>query len=87
MCKEKKFGLKGVGEEMEQAAIRSYSHVESGIRIRSGGDSLHELTKNKSTSPERFELSRANPMYLAGTRLNHSAKATLFGTELWLSFK
>ena len=29
------------------------------------------------TSPERFELSRGNPMYLAGTRLNHSAKATL----------
>jgi hypothetical protein len=28
-------------------------------------------------SPERFELSRGNPMYLAGTRLNHSAKATL----------
>ena len=30
--------------------------------------------------PERFELSRGNPMYLAGTRLNHSAKAT-FGFE------
>ncbi|EFJ36857.1 hypothetical protein SELMODRAFT_403629 [Selaginella moellendorffii] len=28
------------------------------------------------SSPERFELSRAEPMYLAGTRLNHSAKAT-----------
>ncbi|WVZ12924.1 hypothetical protein V8G54_017454 [Vigna mungo] len=25
---------------------------------------------------DRFELSRGNPMYLAGTRLNHSAKAT-----------
>ena len=24
------------------------------------------------SSPERFELSRGNPMYLAGTRLNHS---------------
>uniref|UniRef100_A0A3Q7FXK8 Uncharacterized protein n=1 Tax=Solanum lycopersicum TaxID=4081 RepID=A0A3Q7FXK8_SOLLC len=32
--------------------------------------------KNKKSSPERFELSRGNPMYLAGTRLNHSAKAT-----------
>ncbi|AES91498.2 hypothetical protein MTR_4g114190 [Medicago truncatula] len=29
------------------------------------------------SSPERFELSRGNPMYLAGTRLNHSAKATV----------
>ena len=27
-------------------------------------------------SPKRFELLRGNPMYLAGTRLNHSAKAT-----------
>ena len=39
--------------------------------------------KNKKTktdsSPERFELSRGNPMYLAGTRLNHSAKATFLG--------
>ncbi|KAL3535516.1 hypothetical protein ACH5RR_003977 [Cinchona calisaya] len=33
--------------------------------------------KKFETSPERFELSRGNPMYLAGTRLNHSAKATL----------
>ena len=32
--------------------------------------------KLKTSSPERFELSRGNPMYLAGTRLNHSAKAT-----------
>jgi hypothetical protein len=31
----------------------------------------------KKTTPERFELSRGNPMYLAGTRLNHSAKASL----------
>ena len=28
------------------------------------------------SSPKRFELLRGNPMYLAGTRLNHSAKAT-----------
>ena len=28
------------------------------------------------SSPERFELSWGNPMYLAGTRLNHSAKVT-----------
>ena len=33
--------------------------------------------KKNLASPERFELSRGNPMYLAGTRLNHSAKATL----------
>ncbi len=32
--------------------------------------------KQKNTLPERFELSREDPMYLAGTRLNHSAKAT-----------
>jgi hypothetical protein len=31
----------------------------------------------KDSTPERFELSRGNPMYLAGTRLNHSAKASL----------
>ena len=31
----------------------------------------------KESTPERFELSRGNPMYLAGTRLNHSAKASL----------
>ena len=31
----------------------------------------------RGSSPERFELSRGNPMYLAGTRLNHSAKATV----------
>ena len=31
----------------------------------------------KNTTPERFELSRGNPMYLAGTRLNHSAKASV----------
>ncbi|KAK9016582.1 hypothetical protein V6N11_079077 [Hibiscus sabdariffa] len=30
-----------------------------------------------NATPERFELSRGNPMYLAGTRLNHSAKASL----------
>jgi hypothetical protein len=30
-------------------------------------------------SPKRFELLRGNPMYLAGTRLNHSAKATRTG--------
>ena len=37
-----------------------------------------KITKwKKYTTPERFELSRGNPMYLAGTRLNHSAKATL----------
>ena len=35
----------------------------------------------KESSPERFELSRGNPMYLAGTRLNHSAKATLYLRE------
>ena len=37
--------------------------------------------KKKVASPERFELSRGNPMYLAGTRLNHSAKATLDDIE------
>jgi hypothetical protein len=35
--------------------------------------------RQKRTTPERFELSRGNPMYLAGTRLNHSAKASLYG--------
>ena len=34
--------------------------------------------EKKNTTPERFELSRGNPMYLAGTRLNHSAKASLY---------
>lgn len=38
---------------------------------------LFLLIKILHPSPERFELSRGNPMYLAGTRLNHSAKATL----------
>ena len=40
----------------------------------------------KATSPERFELSRGNPMYLAGTRLNHSAKATMWKQLLWHLF-
>ena len=35
------------------------------------------MTLKKSTTPVRFELSRGNPMYLAGTRLNHSAKTSL----------
>ena len=39
----------------------------------------------KCSSPERFELSRGNPMYLAGTRLNHSAKATVVeGNEIYI---
>jgi hypothetical protein len=44
------------------------------------------VNKNKNdlkTSPERFELSRGNPMYLAGTRLNHSAKATMLYTFVY----
>jgi hypothetical protein len=35
------------------------------------------LSRATISSPKRFELLRGNPMYLAGTRLNHSAKATL----------
>lgn len=42
----------------------------------------HEMAKikikAKATTPERFELERVNPMYLAGTSLNHSAKASRF---------
>jgi hypothetical protein len=42
--------------------------------------------KNKKHStPERFELSRGNPMYLAGTRLNHSAKASLLSCDWYIS--
>jgi hypothetical protein len=33
--------------------------------------------------PKRFELLRGNPMYLAGTRLNHSAKATRYADRLY----
>ncbi|KAF8401105.1 hypothetical protein HHK36_014408 [Tetracentron sinense] len=43
--------------------------------------------KIKSSSPERFELSRGNPMYLAGTRLNHSAKATFYGCSRKFALK
>ncbi len=40
------------------------------------------LYNSQSSQPERFELSRGNPMYLAGTRLNHSAKAAI-GVQSW----
>ena len=49
-------------------------------------ENLKFLKKQKFiTSPERFELSRGNPMYLAGTRLNHSAKATV-DVRCWYFF-
>ena len=42
-----------------------------------GKKKKEEKEKKDIATPERFELSRGNPMYLAGTRLNHSAKASL----------
>lgn len=34
------------------------------------------IKRAKNTTPERFELSRAEPIDLAGQRLNHSAKVS-----------
>ncbi|KAA0048350.1 hypothetical protein E6C27_scaffold264G00660 [Cucumis melo var. makuwa] len=47
------------------------------MEVRVMGKKKKKKKKCQKSSPERFELSRGNPMYLAGTRLNHSAKATL----------
>lgn len=73
-------------KEMEMAATARNVHKRDGFwqsfprkmftRESGFGDHFDEKNKNKLPSPERFELSRGNPMYLAGTRLNHSAKAT-----------
>ena len=52
--------------------------VENQIK---GGKVKNNKKKKHESSPERFELSRGNPMYLAGTRLNHSAKATTCSTS------
>ena len=52
-------------------------NVSTILTLQINEDRMKKPKKKKETSPERFELSRGNPMYLAGTRLNHSAKATV----------
>ncbi len=48
-------------------------HTKRGEILKKKSAAFH----NSHSQPERFELSRGNPMYLAGTRLNHSAKAAV----------
>ena len=61
-------------------AQRRAGKLQASSRNKRNRSATNKRSK-KITTPERFELSRGNPMYLAGTRLNHSAKASLLAEQ------